>query len=146
MFACTLNTKPLNASASGSLSNGSITITGDSLSNAIAIHNTSPGVIEVIGLPTLDTATNTLYVALHDANAISEIDTQTLTETTRFSTHPYDSPTSLVIAGPSMLFENAAQAWRKKDCTWVTFWLAAAVAGYWSLALGLFIIQIALAI
>src|SRR6516162_3629711 len=33
-----------------------------------------------------DPTTHTLYVALHDANAISEIDTQTLTETTRFST------------------------------------------------------------
>jgi len=53
---------------------------------------------------------------------------------------------SLVIAGPSMLFENAAQMWRKKDCTWVTFWLAAAVAGYWSLALGLLAIQLLLAV
>lgn len=44
----------------------------------------------------LDSATHTLYVALRDANAISEIDTQTLTETTRFST--YTDPTSLVIA------------------------------------------------
>ena len=53
---------------------------------------------------------------------------------------------SLAIAGPSVLFENAAQEWRQKKCSWMTFWLAAAVAGYWSLALGLFIIQVALAI
>ena len=53
---------------------------------------------------------------------------------------------SLIIAGPSVLFENAAQARRKKDCSWITFWLAAAVAGYWSLALGLLIIQIVLAV
>ena len=53
---------------------------------------------------------------------------------------------SLVIAGPSMLFENAAKAWREKSCNWVAFWLAAAVAGYWSLALGLLIIQLAMAI
>jgi PKD domain len=45
----------------------------------------------------LDSATHTLYVALRDANAISEIDTQTLTETTRFST--YTDPDGLVIAG-----------------------------------------------
>jgi hypothetical protein len=49
----------------------------------------------------VDAGTHTLYAALHDANAISEIDTQTLTETTRFSTAPFDSPTSLVIAGQS---------------------------------------------
>lgn len=52
----------------------------------------------------LDTATNTLYVALHDATAISEIDTQTLTETTRFSTAPYPDPTGLVIAGNKLWF------------------------------------------
>jgi hypothetical protein len=51
-----------------------------------------------------DPRTHTLYVALHDANAISEIDTQTLTETTRFSTAPFASPTSLVIAGPRLWF------------------------------------------
>jgi len=52
----------------------------------------------------LDSATHTLYVALHDATAISEIDTQTLTETKRFSTAPYPSPTSLVIAGGKLWF------------------------------------------
>src|SRR5437763_8083949 len=34
----------------------------------------------------LNPATHTLYVALHDVTAISEINTQTLTETHRFST------------------------------------------------------------
>src|SRR5215467_6873598 len=52
----------------------------------------------------LDPATHTLYVALADANAISEINTTTLTETTRFSTAPYASPTSLVIAGGKLWF------------------------------------------
>lgn len=52
----------------------------------------------------LDSATGTLYVALHDATAISEIDTTTLTETTRFSTAPYPDPTSLVIAGKKLWF------------------------------------------
>jgi hypothetical protein len=53
---------------------------------------------------------------------------------------------SLAIAGPNMLFEKAAKDRREKSCTWVAFWLAAAVAGYWSLALGLLIIQVALAV
>jgi hypothetical protein len=53
---------------------------------------------------------------------------------------------SMVVAGPSVLFENAAKAWREKNCSKLAFWLAAAVAGYWSLALGLFIIEVALAL
>jgi hypothetical protein len=52
----------------------------------------------------VDTANHTLYVALHDQTAISEIDTQTLTETKRFSTAPYPNPTSLVLAGGKLWF------------------------------------------
>jgi hypothetical protein len=52
----------------------------------------------------LDAATHTLYVALHDQTAISEINTQTLTETKRFSTAPYAGPSSLVIAGSKLWF------------------------------------------
>jgi hypothetical protein len=53
----------------------------------------------------LDTATHTLYVALDsDTPAISEIDTQTLTETKRFSTEPYANPFSLVIASGKLWF------------------------------------------
>jgi hypothetical protein len=52
----------------------------------------------------------------------------------------------MIFAGPSVLFENAARAWREKSCSGVAFWLAAAVAGYWSLALGLLVIQVALAL
>jgi hypothetical protein len=52
----------------------------------------------------LNPATHTLYVALHDATAISEINTQTLTETKRFSTSPYPNPSSLVIAGGKLWF------------------------------------------
>lgn len=52
----------------------------------------------------LDTTTHTLYVALNDASAISEIDTQTLAETHRFSTAPYTEPSSLVIAGGKLWF------------------------------------------
>jgi hypothetical protein len=52
----------------------------------------------------------------------------------------------MVIAGPSVLFENAAKARRTKSCSRLAFWLAAAVAGYWSFALGLFVLDFALAI
>jgi hypothetical protein len=50
----------------------------------------------------------------------------------------------MMIAGPNFLFENAARAWREKSCSGVAFWLAAALAGYWSLALGLLVIEIVL--
>src|SRR5579863_9388090 len=46
---------------------------------------------------------------------------------------------AMIFAGPNVIFENAARAWREKTCSIVAFWLAAAVAGYWSLALGLLI-------
>lgn len=52
----------------------------------------------------------------------------------------------MIFAGPNVLFENAAKAWRQKSCTGVAFWLAAAIAGYWSLALGLLVLQIVIAL
>ena len=52
----------------------------------------------------LDAATHTLYVALHDQTAISEINTQTLSETKRFSTGSFAGPSSLVIAGNKLWF------------------------------------------
>ena len=52
----------------------------------------------------------------------------------------------MTVAGPTVLFDNAARAWRSKDCSAVAFWLAAAISGYWSFALGLFVLQIALTI
>jgi hypothetical protein len=52
----------------------------------------------------LNPATHTLYVALHDATAISEINTQNLTEFHRFSTAPYPNPSSLVIAAGKLWF------------------------------------------
>lgn len=51
----------------------------------------------------------------------------------------------MVLAGPSVLFENAAKSFRAKKCSSIAFWLAAAVAGYWSFALGLFVLSIYLA-
>jgi hypothetical protein len=52
----------------------------------------------------------------------------------------------MVFAGPNVLFENAAKSWREKSCTATAFWLAAALCGYWSLAIGLLVIQLGLAL
>lgn len=52
----------------------------------------------------------------------------------------------MVVAGPSVLFDNAARALRKKECSRLAFWLAAAISGYWSLAIGLFVVELALAL
>jgi transcriptional regulator of nitric oxide reductase len=53
---------------------------------------------------------------------------------------------SMVIAGPNVLFQKAAEARRAKDCSLLAFWMAAAICGYWSLAIGLLIVEIALAL
>lgn len=52
----------------------------------------------------------------------------------------------MIFAGPNVLFENAAKSWREKSCSAVAFWLAAALSGYWSLAIGLLVIQLGLAL
>lgn len=52
----------------------------------------------------------------------------------------------MVVAGPNVLFENAATSFRAKACSGFAFWLAAAISAYWSFALGMFIIQIGLAV
>lgn len=48
----------------------------------------------------------------------------------------------MVLAGPSVLFENAANKLKAKKCSGLAFWLAACVAAYWSFALGLFMLNI----
>ncbi len=48
----------------------------------------------------------------------------------------------MVVAGPNVLFENAATSMRAKTCSKVAFWLASAVAGYWSFVLGLFLLNV----
>jgi len=52
----------------------------------------------------------------------------------------------MVVAGPNVLFENAANSFRAKDCSRFAFWLAASIAAYWSFALGLILIQIGMAV
>jgi hypothetical protein len=52
----------------------------------------------------------------------------------------------MVLAGPNVLLENAAQSLRKKACSRLAFWLAAAVAAYWSFAIGLIVLDVSLAL
>jgi hypothetical protein len=52
----------------------------------------------------------------------------------------------MAVAGPSVLFDNAARSWRKKGCSAMAFWLAAAITGYWSFAIGLIVIQLCLVV
>ena len=52
----------------------------------------------------------------------------------------------MVVAGPNVLLENAAQSLRKKDCSKLAFWLAAAIAAYWSFAIGLFVLDIGMSL
>jgi len=52
----------------------------------------------------------------------------------------------MVVAGPSVLFDNAARTRLKKECSHIAFWLAAALALYWSLAIGVFVLSVVLAL
>lgn len=51
----------------------------------------------------------------------------------------------MVVAGPNVLLGNAANSFKAKKCSRVAFWLAAAVAGYWSFVLGLLVLNISVA-
>ena len=48
----------------------------------------------------------------------------------------------LVVAGPNVLFEKAMRGFLQKEWTPVTFWLVTAGVLYWSLALGLIVLEI----
>lgn len=52
----------------------------------------------------------------------------------------------MVVAGPNVLFENAAKGFRTKHCTGVAFLLAALVVGYWSFVIGIFLLELILAV
>ena len=51
--------------------------------------------------------------------------------------------TVLVIAGPSVIFEMAMRGLLAKEWTPFTFWLATAMLTYWSLAVGLLVLEVA---
>ena len=50
----------------------------------------------------------------------------------------------MVIAGPSVLFENATRSFRTKACSAMAYGFAVAITGYWSFALGLLVLSICL--
>jgi hypothetical protein len=50
----------------------------------------------------------------------------------------------LVLAGPSVLFESAMRGFLAKTWTPIGFWLAAGVTAYWSLFVGLLVVDIAI--
>jgi hypothetical protein len=49
----------------------------------------------------------------------------------------------LVVAGPNVLFEKAMRGLLQKEWKPITFWLVSAGVFYWSLALGLLVLEIA---
>ena len=49
----------------------------------------------------------------------------------------------LIVAGPSVLFESAMRGFMKRTWAPISFWLAAMVVLYWSLGLGLLVLQVA---
>lgn len=49
----------------------------------------------------------------------------------------------MVLAGPSVMIERAAASLKAQTCSKSAFWLASALAGYWSFVLGLFLLNIA---
>ena len=52
----------------------------------------------------------------------------------------------MIFAGPTVLFDNAAKKLRKKDCSRLAFWFAAMISGYWSFAIGLFVLSLSLSL
>ncbi len=50
----------------------------------------------------------------------------------------------LVVAGPSVLFESAVKGLKARTWHPVSFWLATAGVLYWSLALGLLVLEVLL--
>jgi len=52
--------------------------------------------------------------------------------------------TVLVVAGPSVIFESALRAFNAKDRNAASFWLVTAGVLYWSLAIGLLVIDVAI--
>ena len=51
----------------------------------------------------------------------------------------------MVVAGPNVLLHGASKSFRARDLSRPLFWLAAAVAGYWSFVLGLFLLNLVVA-
>ena len=52
----------------------------------------------------------------------------------------------MVVAGPNVLLHGAAKSLRAHNLSQPLFWLASAVAGYWSFVLGLFLLNLIVAL
>ena len=52
----------------------------------------------------------------------------------------------LVLAGPNVLMGTAASAFRARSSSKAAFWLAAVASAYWSFVLGLFLLNLILAL
>jgi hypothetical protein len=52
----------------------------------------------------------------------------------------------MILAGPSVLFENATRSFRKKDCSTSAYGFAVALASYWAFVIGLMVVDIGLAL
>jgi hypothetical protein len=51
----------------------------------------------------------------------------------------------MVLAGPSVLFDNATRTFRKKECTRTAFALAIGLATYWAMVLGAVLLEVVIA-
>jgi hypothetical protein len=49
----------------------------------------------------------------------------------------------MVLAGPSVLLDNATRSFRRKDCSSLAYAFALGLAAYWSLALGIPLLALA---
>jgi hypothetical protein len=49
----------------------------------------------------------------------------------------------MIVAGPNVIFETAIRAFVRKEWSPSFFWLVSAGLAYWSLAIGLFILDVA---
>jgi hypothetical protein len=52
----------------------------------------------------------------------------------------------MVLAGASVLLENATRTYRKKDCSAPAYGFAVAIVGYWSFVLGIGVLTLALGV
>ena len=52
----------------------------------------------------------------------------------------------MVLAGPSVLFDNATRSFRKKECPGMAWVFALGLATSWSMVLGLILLEVVIAI
>jgi hypothetical protein len=50
----------------------------------------------------------------------------------------------MLLAGPSVLFENSTRSFRKKECSGFAYGFAVSLAAYWAFMLGLVVIDTSL--